>query len=132
MTSSACDAPAEPGQRAPFSSPGPPPRAPARVDSVVVVNPDDGEAKSTAAFGVMIRGWQVGMVQLLKSGDEGRAERLAEHLGVHWWTLVDGFTWESNDLDESAAKNVDAWSVGRANLASGTTSSWCSTSSINS
>ena len=31
----------------------------------------------------------------------------------------DGFTWESTDLDESAAKNVHAWEVARAKLASG-------------
>ena len=100
----------------------PPPRH--RVDSVVVVNTGDGKGKSTAAFGVMARGWargwRVGVVQFMKSGDWKVGEKkLADHLGVDWWTLGDGFTWESTDLDESAAKNIHAWGVAREKLASG-------------
>ena len=95
-----------------------------RVDSVVVVNTGDGKGKSTAAFGVMgrgwARGWRVGVVQFMKSGEWKVGEqKLAVHLGVDWWTLGDGFTWESTDLDESAAKNIHAWSVARERLASG-------------
>ncbi len=95
-----------------------------RVDSVVVVNTGDGKGKSTAAFGVMgrgwARGWRVGVVQFMKSGDWKVGEqKLADHLGVDWWTLGDGFTWESTDLDESAAKNIHAWGVARDKLASG-------------
>jgi cob(I)alamin adenosyltransferase len=56
----------------------------------------------------------------MKSGDWNVGEQnLALHLGVDWWTLGDGFTWESTDLDESAAKNVHAWQVAREKLASG-------------
>ena len=107
----------------PLPEPDPPP-ARRRVDSVVVVNTGDGKGKSTAAFGVMgrgwARGWRVGVVQFMKSGDWKVGEqKLAHHLGVDWWTLGDGFTWESSDLDESAAKNVHAWEVARAKLASG-------------
>ena len=107
--------------------PLPLPDAPAertRVGSVVVINTGDGKGKSTAAFGVMgrawARGWRVGVVQFMKSGDWKVGEqKLAGHLGVDWWTLGDGFTWESTDLDESAAKNIHAWGVARAKLASG-------------
>ncbi len=95
-----------------------------RVDSVVLVNTGDGKGKSSAAFGVMgrgwARGWRVGVVQFMKSGKWNAGERkLAEHLGIDWWTLGDGFTWESDDLDESAAKNRHAWDVARAKLSSG-------------
>ncbi|HEY1443778.1 MAG TPA: cob(I)yrinic acid a,c-diamide adenosyltransferase [Acidimicrobiales bacterium] len=95
-----------------------------RVDSVLIVNTGDGKGKSTAAFGVMARGWargwRVGVVQFMKSGNWKVGEKkLADHLGVDWWTLGDGFTWESTDLDESAAKNVHAWGVAREKLASG-------------
>jgi cob(I)alamin adenosyltransferase len=56
----------------------------------------------------------------MKSGDWKVGEqKLAAHLGVDWWTLGDGFTWESTDLDESAAKNIHAWGVARERLASG-------------
>ena len=95
-----------------------------RVDSVVLVNTGDGKGKSSAAFGVMARGWargwRVGVVQFMKSGKWKTGERkLADHLGIDWWTLGDGFTWESVDLDESAAKNAHAWEVAREKLSSG-------------
>ena len=95
-----------------------------RVDSVVLVNTGDGKGKSSAAFGVMgrgwARGWRVGVVQFMKGGKWNAGERkLAEHLGIDWWTLGDGFTWESEDLDESAAKNRHAWEVARGKLSSG-------------
>lgn len=95
-----------------------------RLASVVLVNTGDGKGKSSAAFGVMARGWargwRVGVVQFMKSGQWKTGERkLADHLGIDWWTLGDGFTWESTDLDESAAKNVHAWAVARGKLASG-------------
>jgi cob(I)alamin adenosyltransferase len=94
-----------------------------RVDSVVLVNTGDGKGKSSAAFGVMgrgwARGWRVGVVQFMKSGKWNAGERkLADHLGIDWWTLGDGFTWESDDLDETAAINRHAWEVARAKLAS--------------
>jgi cob(I)alamin adenosyltransferase len=95
-----------------------------RVDSIVLVNTGDGKGKSSAAFGVMgrgwARGWRVGVVQFMKGGKWNAGERkLADHLGVDWWTLGDGFTWESDDLDESAAKNRHAWQIARGKLASG-------------
>ena len=40
-------------------------------------------------------------------------------LGIDWQTLGDGFTWESTDLDETAAKGRHAWEVAAAKLASG-------------
>ena len=96
----------------------------ARAPSVVVLNTGDGKGKSTSAFGVMgrawARGWRVGVVQFVKGGKWKTGERaLADHLGVEWHTLGDGFTWESADLDESAALGRHAWEVARAKLASG-------------
>jgi len=95
-----------------------------RVDSIVLVNTGDGKGKSSAAFGVMgrgwARGWRVGVVQFMKGGKWNLGEqKLADHLGIDWWTLGDGFTWESDDLDESAAKNRHAWEVAKGKLASG-------------
>ena len=94
------------------------------VDSRVLINTGNGKGKSSAAFGVLVRGWargwRVGVVQFMKSGKWQAGEtKLAEHLGIDWWTLGDGFTWESTDLDESAAKNVHAWDIARGKLASG-------------
>jgi len=96
----------------------------ARAESLVLVNTGHGKGKSSAAFGVMARGWArgwtVGVVQFVKGGKWKTGERkLADHLGIEWHTLGDGFTWESTDLDETAAKGRHAWEVARAKLASG-------------
>ena len=97
---------------------------PSRATSIVLLNTGHGKGKSSAAFGVMgrgwARGWTVGVVQFVKGGKWKTGERkLAEHLGIEWHTLGDGFTWESTDLDETAAKGQHAWNVARAKLASG-------------
>jgi cob(I)alamin adenosyltransferase len=96
----------------------------ARAESIVLLHTGDGKGKSSAAFGVMgrswARGWRVGVVQFVKGGKWKVGERkLAEHLGIEWHTLGDGFTWESTDLDETAAKGRHAWEVARDKLASG-------------
>jgi cob(I)alamin adenosyltransferase len=98
--------------------------APGRVPSLVLVNTGHGKGKSSAAFGVMgrawARGWKVGVVQFVKGGKWKVGERkLAEHLDIDWQILGDGFTWESTDLDETAAKGRHAWEVAKAKLASG-------------
>jgi cob(I)alamin adenosyltransferase len=95
-----------------------------RAESIVLLNTGHGKGKSSAAFGVMARGWargwRVGVVQFVKGGKWRTGERkLADHLGIEWQTLGDGFTWESTDLDETAAKGRHAWDVTAAKLASG-------------
>jgi cob(I)alamin adenosyltransferase len=92
--------------------------------SVVVVNTGEGKGKSSSAFGVMgrgwARGWTVAVVQFIKADDWNTGEKkLADHLGIEWHTLGDGFTWESSDLDETAAKGRHAWDVAKQKLASG-------------
>ena len=95
-----------------------------RAPSIVLVNTGYGKGKSSAAFGVMARGWargwRVGVVQFVKGGKWKTGERkLADHLDIEWHTLGDGFTWESTDLDETAAKGRHAWEVADAKLRSG-------------
>ncbi len=92
--------------------------------SIILLNTGHGKGKSSAAFGVMsrgwARGWNVGVVQFVKSGKWKVGERkLADHLGIEWHTLGDGFTWESTDMDETIAKGQHAWEVAAAKLASG-------------
>jgi cob(I)alamin adenosyltransferase len=96
----------------------------ARAESVVLLNTGDGKGKSSAAFGVMsrgwARGWRVGVVLFLNGGMcKPGARKPADHLGIEWHTLGDGFTWESTDLDETAAKGRHAWEVAAAKLGSG-------------
>lgn len=99
-------------------------KAASRAVTRVLVNTGHGKGKSSAAFGVMgrawARGWTVAVVQFVKGGKWNTGERkLADHLGIEWHTLGDGFTWESTDLEESAAKNQHAWEVAHMKLTSG-------------
>ena len=92
----------------------PPPRARIKAPSVVIVNTGDGKGKSTAAFGVVMRsvarGWRVAVIQFLKSGRWHVGEEdTAKQLGVDWWAIGEGFTWESDDLTEDQAVAREAW-----------------------
>jgi cob(I)alamin adenosyltransferase len=96
----------------------------ARARSLVLVNTGHGKGKSSAAFGVMVRGWgrgwRVGVVQFVKGGKWKTGERkLADQLGIEWHTLGDGFTWESTDLDRTAELGREAWKAASDMLASG-------------
>jgi len=101
-----------------------PARATVRAPSVVIVNTGDGKGKSTAAFGTAMRavarGWSVCVVQFVKSGRwKVGEEQSAKRLGVEWWTVGDGFTWDSKDMDRTEAIAREAWRVAREKLASG-------------
>ena len=91
---------------------------------MVVVNTGDGKGKSTAAFGVVLRasarGWKLAVVQFLKSGKwHVGEEEAARRLGVEWWSIGEGFTWDSADLSEDEAVAKEAWAHARAVLGAG-------------
>ncbi len=76
----------------------PPDRPPKRAksatrDSLVLVHTGDGKGKSSSAFGVVVREQQI----------------CSEKLGVDWWSLGEGFTWDSKDLSEDEAVAQAAW-----------------------
>ena len=92
--------------------------------SLVLVNTGDGKGKSTAAFGTILRalaqGWPVAVVQFLKSGDWNTGEeKTCRGLGVAWYSAGDGFTWDSEDLDETRAKAISAWEFSAGLVAAG-------------
>jgi len=95
-----------------------------RVESRVLINTGHGKGKSSAAFGVMsrawARGWRVCVIQFVKSGKWKVGEKkLADHLGIEWSALGDGFTWESEDLVETAKLGAHAWEIAKAKIGSG-------------
>jgi cob(I)alamin adenosyltransferase len=92
--------------------------------SLVLVNTGEGKGKSTAAFGVVMRGvargWRVCVVQFIKSGKwKVGEEQVGRQLGVDWLKGGDGFTWDSPDLEESRGRAVTAWQLAEATLAAG-------------
>jgi cob(I)alamin adenosyltransferase len=95
-----------------------------RQRSLVLVNTGDGKGKSTAAFGVVMRGvarrWRVCVIQFIKS-DKWKVgeEKVARELGVDWLKGGDGFTWESPDLDRSEGRAAAAWQLAASAIAGG-------------
>jgi len=91
-----------------------PNRATERRPSLVLVNTGDGKGKTTAALGTAMRsagaGLKVCVIQFLKSGKWKTGEEAAgRRLGIDWWSLGDGFTWDSKNMDETEARARAAW-----------------------
>lgn len=84
------------------------------ADSLVIVNTGNGKGKSSSAFGMMIRGvargWNVAVVQFIKSGDwKVGEEKIGRQLGVDWHAYGDGFTWDSDDMSNDIAHAREGW-----------------------
>lgn len=93
---------------------------------LVLVHTGAGKGKSSSAFGVIIRalGWEqrVGVVQFIKgkwqTGERKYFKKLEDT--VDWYTMGDGFTWDtqSKEADTEAARL--AFERGKAMLSSST------------
>lgn len=102
-----------------------PPKPPLRRQrSLVLVNTGEGKGKSTAAFGVVLRGvargWHVSVIQFVKS-DQWKVgeEEVCRKLGVEWARTGDGFSWLSDDLERSAALAKAAWALAKETIREG-------------
>jgi cob(I)alamin adenosyltransferase len=112
----------EPSPEPPTEPPSQPPRR--DQPSIVIVNTGDGKGKSTAAFGTMLRavarGWEVSVIQFMKSGRwRVGEETVARQLGIDWAATGDGFSWLSDDLERSRALAGAAWDLARDVIAAG-------------
>jgi cob(I)alamin adenosyltransferase len=101
-----------------------PPKGHVRARSLLLINTGDGKGKSTAAFGTVMRavarGWKVAVIQFLKSGDwQVGEEKIATQVGVDWWAMGDGFTWDSKDMSESEAIARAGWERAVETIGSG-------------
>jgi cob(I)alamin adenosyltransferase len=86
------------------------------VKSLVLVNTGDGKGKSSAAFGVMVRavarGWHVAVAQFIKSGDWAVGEeKIGRQLGVDWFVLGEGFTWDTQNPEADRRTAQAAWAT---------------------
>jgi cob(I)alamin adenosyltransferase len=83
---------------------------------LLIVHTGKGKGKSTAAFGLLLRaigrGFQCGVVQFGKgawqTGERSAIERFGDQ--VKWYTLGEGFTWETQDRARDIAAAERAWS----------------------
>jgi len=104
-----------PSERPPMEGPS---RARERVSSRVLVHTGDGKGKTSAAMGIVMRaaarGWRVCVVQFVKDGRwKTGEESSARALGAEWWSIGDGFTWDSDDIDRTEAIAREAWRAAR-------------------
>lgn len=91
---------------------------------IVIVNTGEGKGKTTAALGLLMRasgqGLRICMIQFVKA-ETGRWGEIkaAEKLGFEWYTMGDGFTWKSKDIDETVAKAQHGWRLAQEKITSG-------------
>jgi cob(I)alamin adenosyltransferase len=102
---------------------------------ILAVHTGDGKGKSTAAFGLALRGWnqgwRIGVFQFVKSakwriGEQAVLERLGqlhEQTGeggpVEWHKMGSGWSWtrKQGDDDDHAAAAAEGWAEVRRRLA---------------
>ena len=83
---------------------------------LLIVHTGKGKGKSTAAFGLLLRavgrGFRVGVVQFGKGTWETGEREAVKAFGdrVVWYTLGEGFTWETQDRARDVAAAERAWS----------------------
>lgn len=123
MTSADAFKPEEPLTEDPLTE-DPRPDGLRNAKSLLLVNTGNGKGKSSAAFGVMIRGvargWNVAVLQFVKSGEwKVGEETVGRQLGVHWQSLGEGFTWDSENLDHDKMVAQAGWDLARGIVEAG-------------
>ena len=81
---------------------------------ILIVNTGDGKGKSSSAFGTAIRaaghGQSVGIMQFIKgTWKTGEAEAFKRFPEIEHRVSGDGFTWNTQDLDEDTASAMNGW-----------------------
>ena len=91
---------------------------------LVIVNTGQGKGKSTAAFGTVLRAWgrdfRLCVIQFIKAetGKWGEV-KAAKKLGIEWYSMGDGFTWTSKDIEESKRHALRGWELAQQKISSG-------------
>ena len=82
---------------------------------LLIVHTGSGKGKSTAAFGLIMRAlgydWPVAVVQFIKGAWETGERRALARFGaqVSWYTMGEGFTWETQDRTRDIQAASAAW-----------------------
>jgi cob(I)alamin adenosyltransferase len=83
---------------------------------LIIINTGTGKGKSTAAFGMGLRvlghGMKLGVVQFIK-GALFSAERevLGRHEKCEFYTIGDGYTWNTQDREKDIATTQKGWDI---------------------
>jgi cob(I)alamin adenosyltransferase len=88
---------------------------------LVIVNTGNGKGKSSAAFGMIFRciahQMPCAVVQFIKGGmDTGERNLITAHFGdlCQFYTMGEGFTWETQDKERDIAAAMAAWEKAKA------------------
>lgn len=89
---------------------------------VLLVLTGNGKGKSSSAFGMVARalghGMTVGVAQFIKSRtDTGEEAFFSKQPGVEWHVLGEGFTWDTQNLEQDIATAKRGWIVAQKMLA---------------
>ncbi len=82
---------------------------------LLIVHTGTGKGKSTAAFGLALRmlgrGHRIGVVQFIKGAWHSAERDALARFGdqAAWYTMGEGFTWETQDLERDIAAAQHAW-----------------------
>lgn len=92
-----------------------------RVKPRLIVHTGTGKGKSTAAFGLMLRGWAqdwpVGVFQFVKSSKwKVGEETAAEKLGIDWHKMGSSWSWIQREEATSEALARQGWNEVKAAL----------------
>lgn len=88
---------------------------------LVLVYTGDGKGKTTAAMGLLMRAWgrdmKVCAIQFIKSIDRQYGESLAAKcMGIEIMQVGDGCTWQSKDMEKTAACGVNGWEIAKQKI----------------
>jgi cob(I)alamin adenosyltransferase len=87
---------------------------------LLIVHTGTGKGKSTAAFGLVLRmlgyGKKCAVVQFIKGAWNTGERKVLEGFGplMEWYTLGEGFTWETQDKARDMAAAAKAWQTAKA------------------
>ena len=89
-----------------------------REKGLIIVNTGAGKGKTSAALGMVFRalghGMRVGVVQFMKGAIETGEAAFARQLEgrVDFYTLGEGYTWETQNRGRDTAVAGEAWAPG--------------------
>lgn len=91
---------------------------------LIIINTGHGKGKTTAALGLMMRAHGRGLRTRLFQFIKHEGAKFGEHrslatLEIPFAGLGDGFSWRSQDLDQSKALAVAGWEEAKAAILSG-------------
>jgi len=98
---------------------------PKKRKGLIIVNTGDGKGKSTAAFGLAMRAagnkMNIFIMQFMKghwkAGERKSFEKLAPYVEIE--AMGDGFTWDTNNIEQDKATARKAYEIVKEKLLSG-------------